>query len=415
MRRAHGARLAIAGLCAVLASAAAAREPESLAQELARLDAALARAESAADAAPDDPLPRLRALALDAERAGLLAAPDAPARVLGRVAAAEARYGLRPDLALLRAQLCLRLHDIPCAGRAQAQLGPFAASKKARLLAADLALQQGRLDDAHAGYESLLATARDWDVLARRAWLAARLGETDAADALYAEAEDGLTALELRPYAYLARERGLLALGRGRHAEAAAHYARAERAYPGDWRTADLRAEWLGAEGRYEEAAAAYAALLAQAPRPEYAQALGDLYRRTEQPERAAPWYAQALAGYLASVERGEVQYLHHLAGYYADVEEDGAAALVWAARDRELRPNFLSADQYAWALYRAGRYDEARAASEPVLAAGAADAALLVHAALIRLAAGDAAAGRALLARAAAANPRYEAFHAHR
>ena len=63
----------------------------------------------------------------------------------------------------------------------------------------------------------------------------------------------------------------------------------------------------------------------------------------------------------------------------------------------------------------RHGRYDEARAASEPVLAAGAADAALLVHAALIRLAAGDAAAGRALLARAAAANPRYEAFHAHR
>ncbi|HNE01859.1 MAG TPA: hypothetical protein PLQ18_09145, partial [Plasticicumulans sp.] len=88
---------------------------------------------------------------------------------------------------------------------------------------------------------------------------------------------------------------------------------------------------------------------------------------------------------------------------------------LPFAARDLQLRPNFLAADQYAWALYRAGRYDEAKAASEPVLAAGAADAPLLVHAALIRLATGDAQQGRALLARAAAVNPRYEAFHAHR
>ncbi|RTK97815.1 MAG: hypothetical protein EKK65_12110, partial [Lysobacterales bacterium] len=59
-----------AGLCALVVMAAAAREPGSLAQELARLDAALARAEAAADAAPDDAPARLRALALAAERAG---------------------------------------------------------------------------------------------------------------------------------------------------------------------------------------------------------------------------------------------------------------------------------------------------------------------------------------------------------
>ena len=404
-----------AGLCALVVMAAAAREPGSLAQELARLDAALARAEAAADAAPDDAPARLCALALAAERAGWSPDPAAPGQVLAQIAQAGQRFGPRPDLALLHAQLCLRLHDLPCVQAALGRIGPLVQSKEARLLAADLARERGELATAQAAWEALLARSRDWDVLARVAWLAARTGHDAQADALYAEAQDGLSAFELPEYAFLARERGLLALMRGRHEDAAAHYARAERALPGDWRTTDLQAEWLGAEGRFDEAIAAYQALLARAPRPEIAQALGDLYRRSGQPERAAPWHAQALAGYLASVERGEVQYLHHLAGYYADVDEDGEAALPFAARDLQLRPNFLAADQYAWALYRAGRYDEAKAASEPVLAAGAADAPLLVHAALIRLATGDAQQGRALLARAAAVNPRYEAFHAHR
>lgn len=399
-------------LAALLSASASAGEALSLAQQLDRLDAEYRRIETALAAAPDDAPLQLQALAIAAARAGLLPDPAANGRVLEDLAAAERRFGLRPDLQLLRAQLCLRGHDLPCVQTALTRIGPLAQSKEARLLAADLARERGDVDAARGAYAAL---SRDWDVLVRLAWLAARFGDDAQAEALYAEAEEGLSALELPAYAFLERERGLLALLRGRHEDAAAHYARAERALPGDWRTADLQAEWLGAEGRFDEAIAAYQALLARAPRPEFAQALGDLFRRSGRPERAAPWHAQALAGYLASVERGEVQYLHHLAGYYADVDEDGEAALPFAARDLQLRPNFLAADQYAWALYRAGRYDEAKAASEPVLAAGAADAALLVHAALIRLATGDALQGRALLARAAAVNPRYEAFHAHR
>lgn len=405
-------RAVAALLAALLSASASAGEVLSLTQQLERLDAEYRRIETGLAAAPDDAPLRLQALVLAATRAGLLPDPAASGRVLDDLAAAERRFGDRPDLQLLRAQLCLRGHDLPCVQTALARIGPLAQSKAARLLAADLARERGDLAAARVAYAAL---PRDWDVLARLAWLAARFGDDAQAEALYAEAEAGLSALELPAYAFLERERGLLALLRGRHADAAAHYARAARAVPGDWRTADLQAEWLGAEGRFDEAVAAYRALYAQAPRPEFAQALGDLYRRLGAAQSAQEWHARALAGYRASLARGEVQYLHHLAAYHADVDEDGDAALAYAARDLELRPNLLSTDAYAWALYRAGRYDEAQAASEPLLAAGVGDASLLVHLALIRLASGDAEAGRVLLARAASVNPRHDAFHAHR
>ena len=40
---------------------------------------------------------------------------------------------------------------------------------------------------------------------------------------------------------------------------------------------------------------------------------------RSSAVSRSRPWHRRALEGYVASVDRGEVQFLHHLAGYYAD------------------------------------------------------------------------------------------------
>jgi tetratricopeptide (TPR) repeat protein len=86
----------------------------------------------------------------------------------------------------------------------------------------------------------------------------------------------------------------------------------------------------------------------------------------------------------------------------------DDALRLVEA--ERTVRGGIYVDDTYAWALYRAGRLAEARRASDRALRLGTKDARLLYHAGAIRMAAGEQADGRALVRRALALNPQFDA-----
>jgi tetratricopeptide (TPR) repeat protein len=132
-------------------------------------------------------------------------------------------------------------------------------------------------------------------------------------------------------------------------------------------------------------------------------------------PDQAKRWHDKALAGYLDSAARGEVNYYHHLAGFYADARGDGAEAVRWAEKDLALRPNFATQDALAWALYRAGRFVPALGEMTKALSSGVKDAHLFFHAAMIHLAAGKTDEGKQFLKKAGEINPGYENFHAHR
>jgi tetratricopeptide (TPR) repeat protein len=259
---------------------------------------------------------------------------------LGELEAAEAavdaglaEFGPWPDLCFVKANVDFKLHRLERV-RADLELSPvFRASSEGRAIAADLDLEEGRYEEARRGYESL---DRSWSGLARLANLEAKLGDRERADELYAEAEDELTAKELRSYCWLELQRGDLC----RPAEAERHYERAERAYSGDWLVDEHMARLRAAQGRLDEALALYCTVAARAPRPEVHQALGDVYLRLGRPEEARPWHDLALAAYLDSVERGGVHYLHHLAHFYLESRPDPAEAVRWARADYELRPN---------------------------------------------------------------------------
>ena len=255
-----------------------------------------------------------------------------------------------------------------------------------------------------------------WEVLARLANLTTLRGDRDGADQLYERAEADVDAKSMRTFAWLEVQRGRGAFARGRFDEARLRYDRAARAYSGDWQVEARRAELAAARGEGAEAIAAYTRVAERTGSPDIAQALGELYSYLGRPAEAAPWYQRAVAAYTRSVERGEVHYLHALAAFHADVSGDAAAALHWSETDRELRPGVAAVrDQLAWALFRAGRIDDARRESATVLAMGVPDAHALYHAAMIALAAGRSDEGGALLRRVAAVNPLYTTtFHAH-
>jgi hypothetical protein len=79
---------------------------------------------------------------------------------------------------------------------------------EARLLRADLEFQHGDYQEAEAGYVGAIEAERSWGGLARLAYFRGKMGDLEDADRLYREAEDELTAKEMRSYAWLEVQRG---------------------------------------------------------------------------------------------------------------------------------------------------------------------------------------------------------------
>ena len=208
---------------------------------------------------------------------------------------------------------------------------------------------------------------------------------------------------------------GQLAFRIGEWERAEKHYAAALKLHADDAHALEHLAELRGAQEKYEEAIALYDKVIDRLPRPEFWQARGDLAAAAGKPPEAASWYARAREGYLRDVEAGNAHYYHHLAGFFSDAEPNPAEAVKWARRDLELRRSAGAHDALAWALFRAGEFVPAAEAARAALGSGTKDAQILFHAGMIFLAAGDAAAGKEMLAEAARINPRHTSFHVHR
>lgn len=111
-----------------------------------------------------------------------------------------------------------------------------------------------------------------------------------------------------------------------------------------------------------------------------------------------------------AEVEkRGRSADPRTLALFWATKDREHEAALKLAEVERKTRDDEYTEDVLAWALYRAGRLDEALAASDKANALGTRDARLWFHAGAIRLAKGEAAKGQALIRKALALNPHFD------
>ena len=384
------------------------------AADMRRIDEDLARTGPVALSAPIDPERLTRhvyRLYQKASLAGDLAGLKAVEVAIDRAIPLLVNPG---DLYLLKAHTAFKLHKLADVRTALLAVPAVYDSDEGRLILADLAFQHGRYQTAETGYLEVLQTERSWGALARLAHLYGKMGDAPGADRLYEEAEDQLTAKEMRSYAWLEVQRGLLDFAHGRHEAAQSHYRRAEAAYPGYWLVDEHIAELLGAEGRYAEAVAIYERIVATVHRPELEQAIGELHDLAGRSAPAVYWKHRALQAYLESARRGEVHYYHHLVDYYTDVAKDGAQAVKWANKDLQLRENFATQAAFAWALYRDGQFCEAVRWIDRALASGVVDAHLHFRAGQIYSAAGDDIRGRDHLQRATRLNPAVDDFHVH-
>jgi len=254
---------------------------------------------------------------------------DLPA-VREDVDVAVAASGPGADLALLRAQIDGTLHRFRDVPGDLALANGLAESAQGRAIGADLLLGAGDIDAARADLLALLDSAPDWTVLSRLAHLEQVAGDDAAADDRYAEAQDQLDAKQMRAFCWLELERARIDRRNCRLTDAADHVDRADRSFSGSWFVDEAAAAVRHDQGDLDDAISLQRRALARSDRPTGQEALGRLLLLAGRRADAEVAFATALADYLASIQQGEVHYLHHLADFHATVRRDEAAADTW-------------------------------------------------------------------------------------
>jgi tetratricopeptide (TPR) repeat protein len=321
-------------------------------------------------------------------------------------------FGPDEDICLLKANLDGRFHRLEEVKQDLWMCPSLAGRHAGRSILTDVDFEEGHYEQACAALEALLDEKRTWDNLARLAHWRAKTGRPEEADELYAEAEDELTAKEMRSFAWLELQRGAAALSRGRCGKARMHYHRAAASFPGDWQTDVHLVKLLAAEGNLDGALPLLRNVVARAPKPELKQALGELLACIGRAEEARTWLDAAAAAFLASAQTGGVHYYHHLADLYADMPGHQAEAVKWARKDVVLRPNFSTQAALAWALFQIGEVTEALEWIRGALSSGVQDSGIFATASSVFQAAGATAEAERCARAAAAINPQGHGFH---
>jgi tetratricopeptide (TPR) repeat protein len=349
------------------------------------------------------------------QHATLTGSRDELATAEARLVEAIQRIGPRSDLCLLQAHIDLTLHRFDAARQVLGSCSELAESSFGRALAGDLEVQWGNFAEAQALYEGANAQDRSWDNLARLAHLNGILGRVEVADELYLAAQDELTAKQMRAFAWLELQRGLLAYKHGRFDCAEQRYERANRAYSGYWLVDDYRAELLGAQRRWHAARSLYEHVVSRVDRPELWHALGDVTAAGGDANAARTYHQRALAGYTRSVGDGDQDYVHHLAHFHLDVRRDVREALRFAHIDMQVRPNPWTMSLVAWTTYLDGRPAEALELVSRICDSGIVDAELFRQWAMIYQANDRLADADRLTAAARQVNPHLDEFHVDR
>lgn len=348
---------------------------------------------------------------LEIERARLTGDVDSYARAERALEQAVAIAPASADPRALLASVRFTTHDFTGALALANEIYEDDRTLGALAVRGDAALELGRYGDAAADYQVLAGSLPDASTslvrLSRLAFLqgdagrAAKLG----ADAEAAAAKEGSFGASRSWYAAY---RGRLALDAGRYGEATAHFKRAVELAP-DYHVALAGlASARAAEGRIADAIELYERAVTMVPDPASIAALGDLYAATGETRAASDRYATVEA--IATLQAVNRQlYDRQLALFWADHGGDLDSALDIAERGLETRRDVYGYDVLGWVLFRMGRFEEAREASDQALAMGTPDARLWFHAGMISEALGEDDRARDELGRALGLHPNFD------
>lgn len=287
----------------------------------------------------------------------------------------------------------------------------------ARLLAIDLKLELGRIDDASAMISEYSTGDKPALIGVRRAKLAEMSGSLETAagvveDLLTKESDDSSRDFEA---VWLRLQHGERLVRIGRLVEARKVYEAAAMICPNYWVIEEHLAELDVINGDKSKGLSTYKELAEKKRRAALYESVASILSSNGMmvDSRAAAERAREL--YVAAVERGETLFLHHLAALLDEQFEMPCAALEYANRDLAGRRTAVTLQQTAWIAFRCGKKKLAGRLIEEALGKGYSDAHFNYRAGVILSGLGKRDRGRQLITKATKDNPWVNAFHAHR
>ena len=267
-------------------------------------------------------------------------------------------------------------------------------------VAGDAQVELGRLDAATATYQKIASIAPGPALDARLARLAWLRGDAAGALELATKARDAGAHTESADPSFYEAQLGEIARVTGRTDVARAAFAAALALRPTNQLALLGTARLDAFAGDDAAAIAELRTAAAIAPRPETLALLSDVLARTGDATGAARaadtvHVIEQLGGTAAAL------FDRQILGFDLDHGDATAAVRDRAVAAAAIRPDAAGLDVVAWAAYRLGDLDTARAESARALATGSVDGRILYHAGAIAIASGDIAGGRALVQRA--------------
>jgi len=191
----------------------------------------------------------------------------------------------------------------------------------------------------------------------------------------------------------------------GRYQEAERQYDGALKILP-DYHLATAgKGHARAAVGDFENAAKLFTQTQTRVPSTEVVVALGDIYTKTGNPEKAAEQYklAEFIEQKLGNLDQ------RRLALLWADQDTKLDEALAIATREHTARKDIYTADIYAWCLYKKGNLPEAKAAMTEALRMKTKNALFFYHAGMIEKGLGNKKAAADYLQKAVQLNPAFD------
>jgi tetratricopeptide (TPR) repeat protein len=301
-----------------------------------------------------------------------------------------------PQALLLQGHALLAMHRFREAEVVARRLVPLRGEVLEYALLGDALLEQGRLEEAVAAYQSMIDAKPCLPSYSRVAHLRWLKGDLDGAIEVIRQAAATGSYRDPEPLAWVTARLALYQLQQGDLVQALQSVERATQLVP-DYPPALLvRGRVLLAQDQPAEAVAALRPAAAKNPLPEYEWALADALR-------AAGNDAEAERVEQALEKTGAARDPRTFALYLATRRLRPAEALALATAELESRRDAATHDTLAWAQHAARQLPEARTTIAQALAAGLPDARLFLHAAVIAQASGETAEARGLFEKARA------------
>ena len=191
----------------------------------------------------------------------------------------------------------------------------------------------------------------------------------------------------------------------GRFAEAEKHYDLALKVLPDYHLALAGKGNARAAAGDYENAARFFTQVQNRIPSTEVVIALGDVYTKMSNADKAAEQYklAEFIEQKLGNLDQ------RRLALLWADQDTKLDEALAIATREHAARKDIYTADVYAWCLYKKGNLQEAKNAISEAMRMKTKNAGFYYHAGMIEKGLGNKKAAVVYLQKAVQTNPAFD------